>query len=133
MKCCALIISVITFLSGCSSLAGPGRKSASSWQIAAEKVGAPTTPDSKRCANLMTKVAFPIYPQYLRDRGVEGWVVVAFELDGSGKPSNTRVLHSKPERAFDRAAVEALEKTHFKEGAVKEDCESVSTFVIYGE
>jgi len=125
MKLRTRIIPVIAILIGCAPLSNPP-----GWQDAARKTGAPTIPESKLCANLVTKAAFPNYPEQLRNKQVEGWVVIGYDLDGSGKVSNARVLDSKPKRTFDLVALQALEKTHFKEGAVKSGCESVSMFAI---
>ena len=50
----------------------------------------------------------PDYPQRLRARGVEGWVVVSFTITETGATADAVVLESNPPGAFDAAALRAI-------------------------
>ena len=52
----------------------------------------------------MEAIAFPPGP---RDKRISGWVLVAYEFDGSGVARNLRVLKSSPQGAFDAAVLRA--------------------------
>lgn len=50
----------------------------------------------------------PDYPQRLRARGVEGWVVVSFTITETGATADAVVIESSPPGAFDAAALRAI-------------------------
>ena len=50
----------------------------------------------------------PDYPQRLRARGIEGWVVVSFTITETGATADAVVLDSNPPGAFDAAALRAI-------------------------
>ncbi|RYZ90974.1 MAG: energy transducer TonB [Proteobacteria bacterium] len=50
----------------------------------------------------------PEYPQEARDNGIEGYVLIGFDLSASGKPQNVRIIESKPKGYFERAAKKAI-------------------------
>lgn len=56
----------------------------------------------------------PIYPQHARRRGIEGWVVVQFDVDESGKVVNVKVLDAKPKGVFDSAAKQTIRRWKYK-------------------
>ena len=50
----------------------------------------------------------PDYPQRLRARGIEGWVVVSFTITETGATTDAVVLESSPPGVFDAAALRAI-------------------------
>ena len=63
---------------------------------------------------LMTIVAVqPVYPQAARERGLEGHVIVRFDVTEMGTVSNVVVIESSS-RLFNRAAINAAKRFRFK-------------------
>ena len=56
----------------------------------------------------------PQYPVEAQMKGIEGWVLLQFDVSESGSVSNIKVLKSKPPRIFDRAAASAVVKWKYK-------------------
>jgi periplasmic protein TonB len=59
------------------------------------------------------KVA-PIYPPRAAKRNQEGYVIVEFTVTRSGEVRNVKVIDSKPEYVFDKAAIQAARKFKYK-------------------
>ena len=55
----------------------------------------------------------PRYPQLAKQQGVEGEVLVAYDVDESGRVSNARVVRSVPSGVFDEAALAAVRSWRF--------------------
>jgi len=68
---------------------------------------------SDRDAVPVVRVA-PQYPIRASERGIEGWVLVEFTIDPSGKVVDPKVVDSDPPRIFDRAALRAIKKWKYK-------------------
>lgn len=58
--------------------------------------------------------AQPNYPIGPASQGIEGWVLLQYDVDTSGTLSNIKVMDSQPRRTFDREAVIALKKWKFR-------------------
>ncbi len=56
----------------------------------------------------------PMYPRAAAEKFIEGWVTVEFTINELGGVANPRVLASKPNRIFDRAAIQAIRKWKYK-------------------
>lgn len=56
----------------------------------------------------------PNYPVKAQIEGVEGWVLLKYDVDASGTLSNISVMDSQPRKIFDREAMRALKKWKFK-------------------
>lgn len=56
----------------------------------------------------------PVYPRRALSRGLEGYVIVEFTVTRSGTTRDLRVVESKPEGVFDKAALQAAEKFKYK-------------------
>ena len=52
----------------------------------------------------------PTYPEQLAKDGVEGFVVVEFDITPSGRVENAVVVESKPARVFDQSALSAIKQ-----------------------
>jgi protein TonB len=55
-----------------------------------------------------------VYPQRALQRGIEGYVIVEFDVDEAGLVINPRVLFAEPEGYFEAAALKALERYRYK-------------------
>ncbi len=56
----------------------------------------------------------PRYPQRALKRGMEGYVIMKFTIDSTGKPVDIEVVESNPKRVFDREAMRALTKWKYQ-------------------
>ncbi len=65
------------------------------------------------------------YPSQARDAGVEGYVVVRYDVDEEGRVINTRVVEAEPPGVFDDAALAAVSRWRF-EPPRDEDAEPVT-------
>lgn len=74
--------------------------------------GAPELLDNRSALPLFQ--AQPNYPIIAASQGIEGWVLLQYDVDTSGALSNIKVVDAKPRRTFDREAVAALKKWKFR-------------------
>ncbi|ORT52599.1 energy transducer TonB (plasmid) [Vibrio sp. qd031] len=56
----------------------------------------------------------PRYPSRALDRGIEGYVVMTFTIDATGKPTDITLVESNPKNVFDREAARALAKWKYQ-------------------
>ena len=56
----------------------------------------------------------PKYPISALNKGIEGWVKLAFNINELGEVFGIKVLDSKPKRTFDKAARQALRKWKYR-------------------
>ncbi len=56
----------------------------------------------------------PTYPRKAIDRGIEGLVIVQFNISESGNVEQPRIIHSQPNKIFDRAVMKALKKSQYR-------------------
>ena len=68
----------------------------------------------------------PVYPADALEEGIEGWVLIEFDILPSGKVEDPRVIDSSPEGVFEDAALEAIKGNTYKpkvigEGPVRQD------------
>jgi TonB family protein len=54
-----------------------------------------------------------IYPPQARAEGIEGYVVVRYDVDAEGRVHNVRVASAAPPDVFDEAAVQAVSRWRF--------------------
>ena len=55
----------------------------------------------------------PDYPKLAMRSGVEGYVVLAYNLDANGKPIDIKVVEAQPKRVFTHSAIKALKASRF--------------------
>lgn len=55
----------------------------------------------------------PVYPARPLQQGLEGWVLVEFDVQPDGTVANVRIVDSS-DRAFERAALKAAQRFRFK-------------------
>ncbi|WP_300530720.1 energy transducer TonB [Maricaulis sp.] len=63
------------------------------------------------------RVSAPDYPRSAERRGLEGYVVIAYDIDESGDVVDATVAEAQPEGVFDRAALRAVNSWRFAEAA----------------
>lgn len=56
----------------------------------------------------------PAYPQRALQRGVQGYVVLSFSIDETGRPTDIQIVEAKPKRVFEREAMRALKKWKYQ-------------------
>ncbi|MGF1689478.1 energy transducer TonB [Photobacterium japonica] len=56
----------------------------------------------------------PRYPARAMKQGAEGYVVMSFTIDTQGRPTEVKVIESKPRRLFEREAMRALKKWKYQ-------------------
>ncbi|MFB9143394.1 energy transducer TonB [Vibrio artabrorum] len=56
----------------------------------------------------------PRYPAKALKRGAEGYVMMSFTIDETGRPVNIQVTDANPRRMFEREAVRALKKWKYQ-------------------
>ena len=61
----------------------------------------------------IVKVA-PAYPSRARSRGIEGYVLLSFLVDETGRVQEPKVVESQPRGVFDRVALDAVRKFKYR-------------------
>ncbi|BCN25630.1 energy transducer TonB [Vibrio alfacsensis] len=56
----------------------------------------------------------PRYPSQALKRKVEGYVIMRFTIDATGRPKNVEVIEAQPKRMFEKEAVRALKKWKYQ-------------------
>ena len=56
----------------------------------------------------------PQYPRKAAMQGIEGWVILQFNITASGTVSNIKILGAKPLRIFNKSAIQALRKWKYQ-------------------
>ncbi|UPS11584.1 energy transducer TonB [Vibrio alginolyticus] len=56
----------------------------------------------------------PRYPSKALKRRVEGYVIMRFTIDATGRPKDIKVIEAEPERMFEREAIRALKKWKYQ-------------------
>jgi protein TonB len=60
----------------------------------------------------------PKYPMEAHRSGIQGWVILAFDISKIGEVINIKVIDSEPKRVFDKAARQALRKWKYRAKSV---------------
>jgi protein TonB len=56
----------------------------------------------------------PQYPQSAASRGIEGWVIVKFNVDEYGSVVDPEIIEAEPKGVFNRSALKAIKKFKYK-------------------
>ncbi|MCJ2375880.1 energy transducer TonB [Vibrio sp. ZSDZ34] len=86
-----------------------------STQVTGVALNAPTVPDIGQNQQVMPlHRKEPRYPRRALQRNIEGYVVMSFTIDESGRPTDIKVLEAKPTRVFEREAMVALKQWKYQ-------------------
>lgn len=101
--------------------------------FASEPGPAPTieVPVQESCHEHITaepKITINDWPKRARGREVNAYVVISYDLDGSGKALNAQVTDSVPKGLFDNSTLSILRRTEFAPGAQAKGCTYVRTY-----
>ena len=55
-----------------------------------------------------------VYPPEARANGVEGFVVVRYDVDAGGEVTNLRVVRAQPQGVFEQSALQAVSRWRFQ-------------------
>ncbi|EGR2795930.1 energy transducer TonB [Vibrio cidicii] len=55
-----------------------------------------------------------VYPAKAKKRGIEGYVLLRFDIDETGRPQNIEVVEAQPARFFERSAVDAVKRWRYQ-------------------
>lgn len=92
---------------------------------------------SGRSLELMSGSAV-IYPPEAQAKGIEGYVVVRYDVDATGRVVNPRVIEAQPQGIFDAAALDTVSSWRFRpasgtrQPAVVKDVQSRVQFSLGG-
>ncbi len=123
--CAALLAAA---LSACATTTPSGTRV--DGEALARRLGAPAIDAARDCSSVVKDNVFPQYPDTARAQRTEGWVVVGFDLDGSGKAGNVHVISSKPPGVFEDSALTSVSKTTYAPGVRRTGCQSRITFAL---
>jgi len=96
----------------------------------AHRLGAPMLQPEDTCSAEIRNNTFPHFPPDALASRTEGWVMLTFDLDGSGKASNVKVIGSHPQGIFEQSAITSVEKTDYVPGARRTQCKARITFAF---
>lgn len=94
-----------------ATVAVPGLSSPASAGGASDAPG-PSAPSPLRTGPAFLRQPAPVYPEDLRQSGVEGSVVLFVHVDAAGRPQNVSVERSSGYAQFDRSALEAVRRDY---------------------
>jgi hypothetical protein len=69
-------------------------------------------------------------PRLPLGRDFHALAVASFDLDGSGRAQNFRIVESKPTGLLDKGTLGALKRTEFTKGVIANNCKFVQTFSV---
>jgi hypothetical protein len=90
--------------------------------LAAQPAEAPTLEQAQQCGEFRDEP--PRYRPSARPSD-SGWVLFEYDLDGSGRASNIKVLDNRNAGAFAREVVREISAPEFKKRVVKPQCREV--------
>lgn len=61
----------------------------------------------------------PDYPRKAAEQGIEGWVVLRFDIGTAGQVQNAKVVKAQPPRVFDKSALRAVKRWKYRPTIVK--------------
>jgi TonB family protein len=125
----ASICLTVALIAACSS-AAPVRSPPPDPDTVDRRLGAPMLQPEDSCSGEIRNNTFPHFPPDALAARTEGWVMLTFDLDGSGKASNIKVVGSHPQGVFEQSAITSVEKTDYVPGARRTRCKARITFAF---
>ena len=83
---------------------------------------------SESCREHLVQRAVAAYPKKAMLKGLSGYVVLTYDLDGSGKAQGIVVADSQPSDIFNSSAIDALQRSAFKSDVKSIGCRYVVDF-----
>jgi TonB family protein len=114
-KCLALV----SFIAANAGASEPG---------AAPEIEVPVSQTCQEHVLSEPRITIADWPKAARGREVKAYVVITYDLDGSGKAKNAQVTDSVPNGLFDRSTLSILSRTTFAPDAVAQACTYVRTY-----
>lgn len=74
------------------------------------------------------KLTINDWPKKARGKSINAFVILSYNLDGSGKPQNITLIDSQPNNIFNRTTKNLLKRTLFKKGVEATDCIYIKTY-----
>ena len=96
----------------------------------AEKVGAPEVSKAEQCEDLVVKRVMPGPGPAVSRSKPSGWVVIAYDLDGSGDAKNVSVLQESSAGEFSQYSVAAVRARKFAAGVLRIGCKARMTYSV---
>jgi TonB family protein len=88
----------------------------------------PTINEVEKCEEAVAEPAMPLWPKTALRAGTVGWVVVRYDLDGSGRAQNATVDISTPAQVFDQSALFSIKRSKFKAQISRTGCKILIVF-----
>ena len=82
--------------------------------VLAQRTVTGDTPSGERLTLAIIENMTLEYPRRAMRLGVEGYVVMGFDVSQNGRPWNIAVVESQPKRMFDKAAARAIKSMRFE-------------------
>ena len=76
----------------------------------------------------MQQINQATWPKNARGKEVRAYVVVGFDLDGSGKASNISVVQSNPDDTFNAVTMKLISQAKFAAGVTAQSCRYVGSY-----
>ena len=99
-------------------------------EVQAERLNAPTIDKAQRCEAETLETGVPKYPPAALRSRTEGWALVSYDLDGSGRAVNIALVGSSPSGSFEKATVDVLMRTKFVVGMARTGCKTLVTYAL---
>ncbi|GAB2864251.1 hypothetical protein GCM10027277_36230 [Pseudoduganella ginsengisoli] len=107
-----------------------GATAASNTSAESDPSKPPVLDAGEKCTDAVVQTALPIWPKDALRSGTVGWVVVRYDLDGSGRAQNAEISASAPQQVFDKASVDSVKRSKFATGFAKTGCKTVLVYSL---
>ena len=97
-------------------------------QVALDPRVPPTISEAEKCLDSVIRNAMPDWPKKALRAGTIGWVLVRYDLDGSGLAQNAVIEISAPNEVFEQSALLTVKRSKYKPGISKAGCK---TLIVY--
>ncbi len=98
--------------------------------VAADSINMPVIAQSEQCNEAFTQAVMPLWPKNALRAGTNGWAIVRFDLDGSGRAQNIEIVASAPQQVFDKASQDNIKRSTFKPGFIKTACRTSFVYTL---
>ena len=124
-----LAVLSVAFLVGCAAPA-PTPTQMAEVRERMDKLGVPKIAPEQVCKPEKSKPPFVHYPPAALKAKTEGWALLRFELDGSGRAAAIVVENSGPNSVFNAGAIQTVQNFTFVQGEKRTGCKVVISFFL---